>query len=75
MTTKPNNTKQRTGIYQIRNTYGRKLAEFQSRDEATNFLNGRSNEYLEIWHLENNPGELKGIYPASEFMNKQALTV
>jgi hypothetical protein len=69
-------TKQTTdGIFQIRNTYGRKLAEFQSRDEVTDFLNGRSNEHLEIWELERMPGEVIGIYPASEFMNKQALTV
>jgi hypothetical protein len=62
-------TTKEAGIFQIRTTHGRKLEEFQSHEEAVKFLTGRDNEHLEVWHLERSPGELLGIYRASEFVS------
>lgn len=60
----------RKGVYQVRDRFGRKLAEYESREEVVHFLHSRKHALLEIWHLNSSPGELKSIIPSRKFIEQ-----
>lgn len=56
-------------IYQIRVVKGYKLAEFDLKDEANDYLSKRPLTGLDVWMLDAMPGELLDIITATEFIH------
>ncbi|MEX0684740.1 MAG: hypothetical protein WD267_07620 [Balneolales bacterium] len=53
--------------YHIRAQKGYKFAEFDSKNEARNYLSKKPLTGLEVWTLDEMPGELLEIVSAVEF--------
>lgn len=57
--------------YQVRDITGRKLLERESADEVRFWLLKRPTLNYEVWILSAMPGDIEGIFTATEFLKHQ----
>lgn len=58
-------------VYQVRDSFGRKVLERETAEEVQNWLQKRPGRDFEIWILSGFSKELKQITTATEFLNNQ----
>ena len=58
--------------YQIRDINGRKFLERESAAEIRHWLLKQPILHYEIWVIDRTPGDIKGIYTATEFIKHEA---